>query len=48
MTKPLPGDLPPPSDPLRAAITQHWLADEATRVRALLADLVPDLDLPTT
>ena len=30
------GDLPPPSDPLRAAITGHWLADETVRVRALL------------
>jgi len=32
------GGLPPPPDPLRAAITRHWLADEAERVRALLAD----------
>src|SRR5690606_22080293 len=32
------GDVPPPSDPLRAAITRHWLADETSRVQALLAD----------
>src|SRR5690606_14236085 len=25
-------------EPLRAAITRHWLADEATRVRALLEE----------
>ncbi|MEN1971783.1 bifunctional proline dehydrogenase/L-glutamate gamma-semialdehyde dehydrogenase PutA [Luteimonas sp. MJ204] len=28
----------PPSDPLRTNITRHWLADEATRVRALLEE----------
>ncbi|QDW66587.1 bifunctional proline dehydrogenase/L-glutamate gamma-semialdehyde dehydrogenase PutA [Luteimonas granuli] len=32
------GELPPPPEPLRAAITRHWLADEATRVRALLEE----------
>src|SRR5690606_20838652 len=30
------GDLPAPPDPLRAAITRHWLADETDRVHALL------------
>ncbi|MGY0613075.1 bifunctional proline dehydrogenase/L-glutamate gamma-semialdehyde dehydrogenase PutA [Luteimonas sp. A501] len=34
----LPVAPPPPSDPLRANITRHWLADEATRVRALLEE----------
>ena len=38
MNKPLPGELPSSPGPLRAAITRHWLADEATCVRALLDD----------
>ncbi|WP_234446545.1 bifunctional proline dehydrogenase/L-glutamate gamma-semialdehyde dehydrogenase PutA [Luteimonas sp. MC1750] len=38
MTRHFPGDLPAPTDPLRAAITRHWLADETARVTALLED----------
>jgi RHH-type proline utilization regulon transcriptional repressor/proline dehydrogenase/delta 1-pyrroline-5-carboxylate dehydrogenase len=38
VTAPFLRGLPPPPEPLRAAITRHWLADETTRVRALLDD----------
>ena len=32
------GELPPPPEPLRAAITRHWLADEAARIQVLLEE----------